>query len=69
MVQKSGDHQLRDRLFIPLFTGFYNIPGGAGFQPSTVTSQDQAVYFFKHLKNMGGESLWNEYNKNLKKWL
>ena len=37
---KSGVHQLREREFIPLFTGFYKFihpPGGVGFQPSVLT--------------------------------
>ena len=40
MVQKSGDHQLSWGwyiwYFIPLFTRFLHIPGGAGFLQSTV---------------------------------
>ena len=33
MVQESGEYQLR---FVLYFQGLRNIPGGAGFLPSTV---------------------------------
>jgi len=36
MVQKSGIHQLRLVGKSPLFKVFFYIPGGGGFQPSTV---------------------------------
>ena len=35
MVQKSGDHQLRLVVYPIIYTVLF-IPGGAGFQPSTV---------------------------------
>ena len=46
MVQKSGDHQLRLLVYLPLFTtGLNNIPGGdRGIsEPSTVLLQSVAL--------------------------
>ena len=40
------------RWFIPLFTGFFYIPGGAGFLPSTVSFRD-AVFDFQLMSSHG----------------